>query len=254
MRRGFLWMKDSVLHLRFVQGVVCCWGVYMLGTLVWWHSRSVLYVFGAAVEYSSFTFLFPACAVLPYALRYRENRKSGMDRMILQRCTVRHYLTDMLLKTAASGFLAMAGGGILFLHTIPLFFPDAVLAYEVSDGIIWPYMEDIARCENWAAYFSAYFALMGIAGAFFSVFALMVSAWVDDVYAVFIVPVLFLYAADYALMRFQRYSLSTLMFGMYFFDSRTELWMCSLATFGLMGAVCALFFYLKGRRQCRECG
>ena len=166
MRRFFFWIRDTLLNLRFVQGAILCWGVYMLGSLVWWNSRSILYVFGASVEFSSFTFLFPACAVIPYALRYRENRRSGMDKMILQRCNVGQYLGEMLLKTAISGYLVMTIGSCIFLMSIPFFFPDAVLAYGVSDGIIWPYMEDLAQGESWYAYFGVYMMLLGISGAF----------------------------------------------------------------------------------------
>ena len=252
--RIFTFLKESLLTLRFLEGTMLCCGIYFLGVLVWWHHNSFLYVFGAATTFSSFTFLFPICAALPYALRYRENRKSHLDAMILQRCSVRRYLNTMFMRTAVSGFAAMALGTVLFICLIPVFFPNAVISYEMEEGgIIIPYMRGIAKAGNWPAYFGFYVVLMGISGVFWSVLALTVSAWIDNIYAITIFPILFLTVMDYLARPVLLCTLTGIMIGdHYFCESWMQMLSCSLATFGSMSLACYILFVQKGRRNARE--
>lgn len=191
-----VFLKETFLTLRFAEGALLCCGIYVLGDLVWWGAESFLYVFGASTLFSSFIYLFPVCAAFPYALRYRENRKNHLDYMILQRCSVFRYLNTLFVRTAVSGFAVMAAGTLLFLGLIPVCFPHAVLSYELEEigGLIMPFLETVAQTENWFAYFGFYTLLIGISGVFWGVLALTVSAWVDNTYAIYIFPILFLYA------------------------------------------------------------
>ena len=247
------WLKDIVFNRRFALGMALCWGIYMLGAMVWWMDDSLLYIFGAAELFNSFVFVFPICAVIPYALRFSENRKSHLDYMILQRCSAWQYINQTFIRTAISGFLVMAAGRSLFLLTMPCFFPNALLSYEIENSsIIMPYLDGIARQGNWIGYFSYYILSASIPGVFFSVLALTVSAWIDSVYAIFIAPILFLYAMDYAAERIGVYSLTGLMASWYFYDSWIQGLCCSVFTFGLLSVICYAVFTIKGRRYC--CG
>ena len=216
-------LKETFLTLRFAEGALLCCGIYVLGDLVWWGAKSFLYVFGASTLFSSFIYLFPVCAAFPYALRYRENRKNHLDYMILQRCSVFRYLNTLFVRTAVSGFAVMAVGTLLFLGLIPVCFPHAVLSYELEEigGLIMPFLETVAQAENWFAYFGFYTLLIGISGVFWGVLALTVSAWVDNTYAIYIFPILFLL-------------------------------LYPLVTFGSMSVLCYLAFIYRGRRNCRE--
>lgn len=225
----------------------------MLGVMSWWYGTSILYLFGASTNFSSFTFLFPLCAVAPYSLCYLENKKNHMDYLILQRCSSRQYLNSLFVTTALSGFLVMVFGTALFLATLPLFFPNAVLSYAESSGIIWPYMEDIAQKELWISYFGMFAILLGIAGALWAVMALVISTWIDNLYAIFMMPILVLYMLDHLLTLIHFYPLSTLAFGAYFFESRTELFTYVLCAFVPLTGLCYILFIVKGRRQCRGC-
>ena len=217
-----VFLKETFLTLRFAEGALLCCGIYVLGDLVWWGAKSFLYVFGASTLFSSFIYLFPVCAAFPYALRYRENRKNHLDYMILQRCSVSRYLNTLFVRTAVSGFAVMAAGTLLFLGLIPVCFPHAVLSYELEEigGLIMPFLETVAQAENWFAYFGFYTLLIGISGVFWGVLALTVSAWVDNTYAIYIFPILFLYAMDYAAPNLHLYSLSGQMFAMYYYVSQ----------------------------------
>ncbi len=250
-QRIWMFLRAWIFNFRFLQGALLCWGCYILGMLPWWYSRSYDYVFAAARELNSFAFLFVICPAIPYALRYREYRKCHMDEMILQRCSVRRYLGTMFAGTAVSGFAAMTMGTAIFLISIHILIPTAVLAYDPMESFVYPYMEDIAQNGNWFLYFGFFSLLISIAGAFWAVLALAISAWVDNLYAIFIFPILFLYAMDYACMRYGLYSLSTLMFGMYYFESRAQALGYALAAYVPMSMCCYLAFIAKGRRHCR---
>ena len=252
--RVFVFLKEALLTARFLEGAMLCCDIYFLGVSVWLHQSSFLYVFGAATTFSSFTFLFPICAGLPYALRYMENRKSHLDDMILQRCSVRRYLNTMFMRTAVSGFAVMALGTVLFICLIPVFFPDAVISYEMEEyGIIIPYMRGIARAGNWLVYFGFYVVLMGISGIFWSVLALAVSAWIDNIYAIIFFPILFLTVMDYLARPVLLCTLTGIMIGdHYFCESWVQMLSYSLATFGSMSLACYILFVQKGRRNARE--
>lgn len=144
----------------------------------------------------------------------------------------------------------MVAGTLVFLLFLLLFFPNPTLSYEAGEGILYPYMEEIARKENWALYFFVYAFLPGISGVFWGLLALTLSAWIDNIYAILMFPILFLYVMDYAFMRSGFYSLSTLMFGMYFFDSLEQVLTYSMVVLGSMSLVCCGLFLIKGRRQC----
>lgn len=247
-------LKAWIFNPRFLQGALLCWGCYILGVLPWWYSRSYDYVFAASRELNSFAFLFVICPAVPYALRYREYRKSHMDEMILQRCSARQYVNAMFAGTAVSGFAAMVVGTVIFLISIHFLIPTAVLAYDPLESFVYPYMEDAAQSGNWALYFGFFTLLLSIAGVFWAVLALTISAWVDNLYAIFIFPILFLYAMDYALLRCGVHSLTTLMFGMYYFKSRAQALGYALAAYVPMSVCCYLLFVAKGRRHCRGLG
>lgn len=249
--RVYVFLRETLWTARFLFGAALCCGIYLLGALVWLHDDSFLYVFSASTWFSSFTPLFPICAALPYALTYRQYRKSRMDDYILQRCSAKKYLSTLFMRSAFSGFAVMSAGTLLFICAIPVLFPQAVISYEKEkNGIILPYMLGIAQAGNWFAYFGFYGILMGIAGAFFSVLALTVSAWVDSIYAVYICPILFLYAMDNAFENFHVPPLSSLMLGdYYFFETWTQALFTSLVAFGAPGLVCYILFLRKGRRD-----
>lgn len=254
LHRICVFLKETFLTLRFAEGALLCCGIYVLGDLVWWGAKSFLYVFGASTLFSSFIYLFPVCAAFPYALRYRENRKNHLDYMILQRCSVSRYLNTLFVRTAVSGFAVMAAGTLLFLGLIPVCFPHAVLSYELEEigGLIMPFLETVAHAENWFAYFGFYTLLIGISGVFWGVLALTVSAWVDNTYAIYIFPILFLYAMDYAAPNLHLYSLSGQMFAMYYYETWQQALLYPLVTFGSMSVLCYLAFIYRGRRNCRE--
>lgn len=151
-----------------------------------------------------------------------------------------------------SGFAVMAAGTLLFLGLIPVCFPHAVLSYELEEGIIMPFLETVAQAENWFAYFGFYTLLIGISGVFWGVLALTVSAWVDNTYAIYIFPILFLFAMDYAAPHLHLYSLSGQMFAMYYYETWQQALLYPLVTFGSMSVLCYLAFIYRGRRNCRE--
>ena len=94
--------------------------------------------------------------------------------------------------------------------------------------------------------------LIGISGVFWGVLALTVSAWVDNTYAIYIFPILFLYAMDYAAPNLHLYSLSGQMFAMYYYETWQQALLYPLVTFGSMSVLCYLAFIYRGRRNCRE--
>ena len=228
-----VFLKETFLTLRFAEGALLCCGIYVLGDLVWGGAESFLYVFGASTLFSSFIYL---------------------DYMILQRCSVFRYLNTLFVRTAVSGFAVMAAGTLLFLGLIPVCFPHAVLSYELEEigGLIMPFMETVAQAENWFAYFGFYTLLIGISGVFWGVLALTVSAWVDNTYAIYIFPILFLYAMDYAAPNLHLYSLSGQMFAMYYYETWQQALLYPLVTFGSMSVLCYMAFIYRGRRNCRE--
>ena len=136
----------------------------------------------------------------------------------------------------------MAAGTLLFLGLIPVCFPHAVLSYELEEGIIMPFLETVAQAENWFAYFGFYTLLIGISGVFWGVLALTVSAWVDNTYAIYIFPILFLFAMDYAAPHLHLYSLSGQMFAMYYYETWQQALLYPLVTFGSMSVLCYLAF------------
>lgn len=245
----YRWIRDGILQSSFLIGIAMSLGIYMLGALPWWNSESVLCIFGASTEFSSFTFLFPIVAAIPYALRYRINRKSHFDDMILQRCSIKYYMIDMIAKTAISGFFVMAIGTFVFAWFISFALPYTSLFNDVDSGIIWPYMESIASKENWILYFGVYSLLSGISGIFWSLLSLCISAFIDNIYAIFIIPILFLYVMDYTLVRHHFYALSTLMFGLFYFESANEMILIALGTFGIMSITVSILFYMKGKKR-----
>lgn len=254
LRRTYGSLRSSILNIRFLQGILLSCIIYIFGALPWLYSTSYVYVFVVSREFSSFIFLLPVCAAFPCALQYRENRKSRMDAMILQRCTPRRYLNGLFIRAGISGFLVMAAGVLAYLAVIPLIFPDAVISYEaeIGTGIILPYLEGFAQKGQWGAYFGIYMLLAGIAGTFWAVLPLMISAWVDNLYAIFVMPILFLYAMDYLLARCGMASLSTIMLGMGYFDSwQAAVWQ-ALVTYGGMSICCYAVFYLKAGKRCHE--
>ena len=174
--------------------------------------------------------------------------------MILQRCSVFRYLNTLFVRTAVSGFAVMAVGTLLFLGLIPVCFPHAVLSYELEEigGLIMPFLETVAQAENWFAYFGFYTLLIGISGVFWGVLALTVSAWVDNTYAIYIFPILFLFAMDYVAPHLHLYSLSGQMFAMYYYETWQQALLYPLVTFGSMSVLCYLAFIYRGRRNCRE--
>ena len=84
------------------------------------------------------------------------------------------------------------------------------------------------------------------------VLALTVSAWVDNTYAIYIFPILFLFAMDYAAPHLHLYSLSGQMFAMYYYETWQQALLYPLVTFGSMSVLCYLAFIYRGRRNCRE--
>ena len=129
---------------------------------------------------------------------------------------------------------------------------DQVAALEEIGGLIMPFLETVAQAENWFAYFGFYTLLIGISGVFWGVLALTVSAWVDNTYAIYIFPILFLYAMDYAAPHLHLYSLSGQMFAMYYYETWQQALLYPLVTFGSMSVLCYLAFIYRGRRNCRE--
>ena len=115
-----------------------------------------------------------------------------------------------------------------------------------------PFLETVAQAENWFAYFGFYTLLIGISGVFWGVLALTVSAWVDNTYAIYIFPILFLYAMDYVAPHLHLYSLSGQMFAMYYYETWQQALLYPLVTFGAMSVLCYLAFIYRGRRNCRE--
>lgn len=248
VRKVKRWICEVFVNKIFFEGILLCYIVYMIGTLGWGNSRSILYLFGASTNFSSFTFLFPIGASISHALRFQERKRSHVELMVFQRCDAYCYIIEEGIKAIMSGFGVMLCGTLLFVFTLPLIFPNALLAYEINDGIIWPYIEYIARSEKWLQYFGVYAILLGISGTFFSISAMFIALITDEIYGIILIPILLLYILDYVMQVLGMYSLSTLMFGMYFFETLGELWKYAIGTFGVLDIVAFFLYVIRGRR------
>ena len=86
---------------------------------------------------------------------------------------------------------------------------------------------------------------MGISGTFFSISAMFIALITDEIYGIILIPILLLYILDYVMQVLGMYSLSTLMFGMYFFETLGELWKYAIGTFGVLDVIRGRRIYVK---------
>lgn len=233
-------------------GIAATFLIYRLGILGWYTEYNLIYVFMSSLVYSTFTFLFPLCAVLPYGLSYLEDRRQRMWSLLCTRCTAGAYLNARFLAVALSGFLSICLGTLLYAALLPVLFPYGIYDRSTGMGTIFLYMLEAVRQGNWVYFFGFYGVLHGLAGAFWGVFALALSAYVKNAYAVYLVPVLCYRLLDVLFMNCGLPALTTISYGMWDFETGAEAMLQGVVTFGALILACYAAFRFKAGRQCRE--
>lgn len=245
-------LKRGLLSWRFLGAILLCTTVYMLGALPEKGSGDILYILDASVAFSSFTELFPVAAVLPLGCSMLEDIKSGYSNFILQRATIRQYLTIRFLATAFLGALATALGMLLFLAILPISHP-LILKMKMQDAEpVYEYMRDLVQKKQWGLYFGFYALLQGLSGMMWASVGMVISSIVNSAQLIYLSVVLSMEVICKILFSFNLPHVVVLAMGGIDEASRTAVFYKSGGIFILITMICFMGFYFLQNRRLRH--
>ncbi|MEG1967232.1 MAG: hypothetical protein RR142_06120 [Clostridia bacterium] len=195
-------IKRGLLSVRFALAILLCTAIYWLGSIPETGATDLLYILDASISFSAFYHLLPIVAVLPFATSFLEDCKTGYATLILQRVTIRQYLTVRFFAAALIGALATLLGMFLFLILLPITHPYACLPNPSEATAIYAYMDEIVRSGNWFFYFGFYAVLQGLSALMWSSIALMLSTFAGSMQILYLSVVLLMEVLSRVLFSF----------------------------------------------------
>ncbi len=162
------------------------------------YTTSVYYLVNARNGVGAFFVATTVLIVLPFGLSYREDVRYNYIHCLEMRAGLTSYCWSHVIVTMVGGFLAVFCGYALCFGSLsiglPTISPDEAAALQeyAANGYLGVY-DSLMLSKMPVMYFITVFATEAMGYAFLAVFALMVSAKVENVFLILSVPIVFYY-------------------------------------------------------------
>lgn len=161
---------------------------------------SIYYLTNARGGLGTFLTAFTVLVVLPFSLSYWEDRHYNYLYCLKSRAGLNGYCWSHALTAAAGAFLAIFLGyalcyGLLAVR-LPVIRPDEIkiMMEYLEEHALGAYDMVILRYPL-IVYFAAVFSTEAMGYSFLAVFALMMSAWIENAFLLLSAPVMLLYGS-----------------------------------------------------------
>lgn len=198
-----VWLLEiEVKEMLQTNEIISLYGIEKMGL---YYPRSVFNSF-IGLEYaylpSSMLYsIFPVLVVLPYAITFYQDKKSGYLKNILLCCTRKQYYVAKYITVAASGIIVV--GAILIFSLIISMMVFPFLSPELSTNLFSPMSAEQMWTELFVKSPFIYTLLYCVIDAvFFSLIAelsLLASTWMKNSMSVFLFPMLSYFIVGYML-------------------------------------------------------
>lgn len=197
---------------------------------------------------NGFTYLLPALAPMCYGWSHCLDTRCGFRMAAMERVGVRAYALSRALSTALSAFLVVAvstGIYLVFLHFLGFADPNPEI---LQNG--YGYLNLVAEGHLGFFYFVR-IVLLGLACSLFSVFSLLVSAYIPNVYLSILSPAIAYYTwyvICVALRLGGLLQLDVVIFGQAFSDDlRSFAWAAEMLL--VLTVLCTYLFFCRLRKE-----
>lgn len=164
------------------------------------YSSSIYYLVNARGGIGAFFVATTVLIVIPFGLSYREDMRYNYIHCLEMRAGLTAYCWSHVIVTMVGGFLAVFCGYVLCFSVLSIGLPiinlneiEALQEYA-ANGSLEVY-DRLMLSEIPIMYFVTVFATEAMGYAFLAVFALMVSAKVENVFLILSVPIMFYYGS-----------------------------------------------------------
>lgn len=208
----------------------------------------IVYMFCGAI--TPVMLLSPLVAAIPFSTGFVRDINSGMAVSMQVRSGRGRFLRSKIFCCALSGGLALAIGNILFTLAVNLWFSQDYVGYAqmISDFCYYDFSAGVTAL-GLTGYYASAAALQFMAGAFWALVALAVSAWLPNISLTLCAP-LILYRLFEEMAVLEPVWLSPFLLQLGNVGLKTgQTLLAALGVYGCGGALAALVFTLGARRR-----
>ena len=188
-------LKRALTSWGFFLAILGTCAVYFAGAWVdlKWGTEDVLYYFNISNQIGGYKNILVFLCVLPYAINYSAEWNHSVIRYTIIRSNKTRYAWSKVVATAISGGMALAVGLSLFILILSFKFPMVNTSSENFQIFINYGFGSLLASGNYILYYIFYILQIFFFGAFWAVFALVVSAWITNFFITVSAPFIIFY-------------------------------------------------------------